>query len=187
MQPLALHFDFSQQPLPGDPDMSRFRHDLAVNLEKALGGPENGRWRGGRYARGVVTIFLEVPDIPFAMQRINDLLVRKGLADRLTIGTGGEWISSLELEDLISRHPAVSEAVVIGVPDAKWGERPLALVVLKADAQTSADELKASFAKFAEDGVIPKYGVPDRVLIVESIAKTRVGKINKRQLRVDYK
>jgi len=89
MQPLALHFDFSQHPLPGDPDMSRFRHDLAVHLEKALGGPENGRWRGGRYARGVVTIFLEVPDVPCAMRRINDLLARKGLADRLTIGTGG--------------------------------------------------------------------------------------------------
>ena len=89
MQPLALHFDFSQHPLPGDPDMSRFRHDLAVNLQKALGGPENGRWRGGRYARRVVTIFLEVSDLPSAMRRINGLLTGKGLADRLTIDTGG--------------------------------------------------------------------------------------------------
>jgi len=87
MQPLALHFDFSRDPLPGDPDMSRFRHDLAASLEKALGGSKNGRWRGGRYARGVVTIFLEVPDVPAAMRRIGDVLAQKGLADRLTIGT----------------------------------------------------------------------------------------------------
>jgi len=113
------------------------------------------------------------------------------ITDRVkdVIKTGGEWISSLELEDIISRHDAVSEAAVIGVPDPKWAERPLALVVLKpgAEAETSEDELKAFFAKYAEDGVIPKYGVPDRVLIVDSIAKTSVGKINKKQLREDYK
>jgi len=101
------------------------------------------------------------------------------------IKTGGEWISSLALEDLISRHPAVSEAAVIGVPDPKWGERPMALVVLKpgAEKETSPEDLKAFFVKFAEAGVIPKYGVPDRVNIVE----TSVGKINKKQLRIDYK
>jgi fatty-acyl-CoA synthase len=111
------------------------------------------------------------------------------ITDRVkdVIKTGGEWISSLELEDIISRHPAVSEAAVIGVPDPKWGERPLALVVLKEDARADGDELKAFFAKFAQDGVIPRYGVPDRVLIVEAIAKTSVGKINKKQLRADYR
>ena len=113
------------------------------------------------------------------------------ITDRVkdVIKTGGEWISSLELEDIISRHPAVSEAAVIGVPDPKWAERPLALVVLKPgmEAETNAEELKAFFAKYAEDGVIPKYGVPDRVEIVDAIAKTSVGKINKKQLRLDYK
>jgi len=112
------------------------------------------------------------------------------ITDRVkdVIKTGGEWISSLELEDIISRHPAVSEAAVIGIPDPKWVERPLALVVLKpgiADTITP-DELKAFFAKFANDGVIPKYGIPDRVEVVETIAKTSVGKINKKQLRLDY-
>jgi len=113
------------------------------------------------------------------------------ITDRVkdVIKTGGEWISSLALEDLISRHPAVSEAAVIGVPDPKWGERPMALVVLKpgAEKETSPEDLKAFFVKFAEAGVIPKYGVPDRVNIVETIAKTSVGKINKKQLRIDYK
>jgi fatty-acyl-CoA synthase len=113
------------------------------------------------------------------------------ITDRVkdVIKTGGEWISSLALEDMISRHPAVSEAAVIGVPDPKWGERPMALVVLKpgAEQETSPEELKAFFTKFAEAGVIPKYGVPDRVQIVETIAKTSVGKINKKQLRMDFK
>ncbi len=113
------------------------------------------------------------------------------ITDRVkdVIKTGGEWISSLALEDIISRHPAVSEAAVIGVPDPKWGERPMALVVLKpgTEKDTPPAELKAFFAKFAEEGVIPKYGVPDRVHIVETIAKTSVGKINKKQLRKDFK
>lgn len=113
------------------------------------------------------------------------------ITDRIkdVIKTGGEWISSLELEDIISRHPSVSEAAVIGVPDTKWGERPLAVVVLKPgeEEKTSADELKAFFEKSVEEGLIPKYGVPDRVLIVNEIAKTSVGKINKRRLREEYK
>ena len=94
MQPLALHFDFSRQPLPGDPDMARFRHDLAVSLEKVLKGSANGRWRGGRYARGVVTIFLEVNDADAAIRQIGDLLAGEGLTDRLTIGTGAPYRST---------------------------------------------------------------------------------------------
>lgn len=112
------------------------------------------------------------------------------ITDRIkdVIKTGGEWISSLELEDIISRHPAVSEAAVIGIPDIKWGERPLAVVVLKPgeENKTSPDELKAFFEKSVEEGLIPKYGVPDQVLIVNEIAKTSVGKINKRKLREEY-
>jgi fatty-acyl-CoA synthase len=109
------------------------------------------------------------------------------ITDRIkdVIKTGGEWISSLALEDIISRHEAVSEAAVIGVPDEKWGERPLALVVLKKEyaGKVSAETLQAFFMQFVEDGTIPKYGVPDRVLLVDAIAKTSVGKINKKELR----
>jgi fatty-acyl-CoA synthase len=113
--------------------------------------------------------------------------------DRLkdVIKTGGEWISSLELEDLISQHPAVSEVAVIGVPDAKWGERPLALVVARetAGGEPAADPetIRAHVMGFAEKGVIPKYGVPERIEIVPAIAKTSVGKINKKKLREEYK
>ncbi len=112
------------------------------------------------------------------------------ITDRLkdVIKTGGEWISSLELESIISQHPAVSEAAVIGVPDEKWGERPLALVVLRKEYQgkVSQEELKDFFKKSVEEGVIPKYGVPNKVLLVDTIAKTSVGKLNKKELRSQY-
>jgi fatty-acyl-CoA synthase len=111
------------------------------------------------------------------------------ITDRLkdVIKTGGEWISSLELEDIISQHPSVSEVAVIGVADAKWGERPLALVVPKADTAVDVEALQAHVMRFADKGQIPKYGVPERIEIVASIAKTSVGKINKKQLREEYK
>lgn len=112
------------------------------------------------------------------------------ITDRIkdVIKTGGEWISSLALEDIISQHEAVSEAAVIGVPDEKWGERPLALIVLKKEyaADFNVEELKTHFMKYAEKGEIPKYGVPDQILLVDEIAKTSVGKMNKKELRKQF-
>jgi hypothetical protein len=93
MQTLALHFDFSTDPPADDPDMSRFRHDLSRTLEKALKESGSGRWRGGRYARGVVTIFIEVSDIQSAIGQVHAVLASRGLADRLTIG-GGDCLSA---------------------------------------------------------------------------------------------
>jgi len=99
------------------------------------------------------------------------------ITDRIkdVIKSGGEWISSLELEDIISRHEAVNEAAAIGVPDQKWGERPLVLVVIKPEFQ---DKING--------GVIPKFGVPNQILIVDELAKTSVGKLNKKRLRKQY-
>jgi fatty-acyl-CoA synthase len=113
------------------------------------------------------------------------------ITDRLkdVIKTGGEWISSLELEDAILAHEGVSEAAVIGVPDDKWGERPFAMVVLTNHAReknVTSDDIKVHLMAFVEKGIIPKYGVPDKIAIVDSIAKTSVGKINKRSLRQQY-
>jgi fatty-acyl-CoA synthase len=104
------------------------------------------------------------------------------------IKTGGEWISSLELENLISQHEAVSEAAAIGIPDNKWGERPLLIVVLRPEYRdkVSEEDLHKFMTKFAKAGKIPKYGVPDRYQIVDAIPKTSVGKINKIQLRKLY-
>jgi fatty-acyl-CoA synthase len=112
------------------------------------------------------------------------------ITDRIkdVIKTGGEWISSVELEDLISRHEAVSEAAVIGIPDERWGERPLLLAVLKPafKDRVTEDDLKSFYGQFVTEGIIPKYGVPSRVMIVETIAKTSVGKLNKKALRSQY-
>lgn len=115
---------------------------------------------------------------------------RLQITDRIkdVIKTGGEWVSSLELEDILSRHPAVRESAVIGVKDARWGERPLALVVLADEhvGRVEPAELQAHVKQVADRGLISRYAVPERLLIVEAIEKTSVGKIDKRALRERY-
>jgi fatty-acyl-CoA synthase len=112
------------------------------------------------------------------------------ITDRIkdVIKTGGEWISSLVLEDIISQHEAVSEAAVIGVPDEKWGERPLALVVLKPEfaGKVPESDLIAFYTTFVENGTIPKFGVPNRIVFTDAIPKTSVGKLNKKEMRRQY-
>jgi len=112
------------------------------------------------------------------------------VTDRIkdVIKTGGEWVSSLEIEEIIARHPAVAETAVIGVKDAKWGERPVALVVLKAEHinKVDADDIRKLVLAAADDGVISKYGVPDRIEFVKELARTSVGKLNKRVMREQY-
>jgi fatty-acyl-CoA synthase len=94
------------------------------------------------------------------------------------IKSGGEWISSVELENALMAHPAVAEAAVIAVPDDKWGERPLAAVVLREGAGATADELREFLApNFA------KWWIPDRIEFVAEIPKTSVGKFRKTELR----
>ena len=98
------------------------------------------------------------------------------------IKSGGEWIGSVELENALMGHPAVREAAVIAVAHEKWGERPLACVVLKEGARASADELKAHLAeRFA------RWWVPDAVEFVAEIPKTSTGKFQKSRLRELYK
>src|SRR6266498_3692770 len=94
------------------------------------------------------------------------------------VKSGGEWISSVELENALMGHPAVAEAAVIAVPDAKWGERPLAVVVRKPGATVTEAELAASIA-----GKFPKWQLPDRFEFVDEIPKTATGKFSKRTLR----
>jgi fatty-acyl-CoA synthase len=110
------------------------------------------------------------------------------VCDRIkdVIKTGGEWISSLEIENIVGQHPAVSEVAVIGVPDEKWGERPMALVVLRAGAADDADAIRGFVLDYASKGVISKYAVPDRIVFVDAIDKTSVGKLDKKLLRQKY-
>jgi len=112
------------------------------------------------------------------------------LTDRVkdVIKTGGEWISSLKLEDLISEHKAVAEAGVIGMPDEKWGERPMAVVVPKPEYKDkiSPGDIKEYLQKFVEDGTILKWAIPDRVEFVAQLPHTVVGKVDKKVLRKQY-
>jgi fatty-acyl-CoA synthase len=98
------------------------------------------------------------------------------VTDRLkdVIKTGGEWVSSLELESVISQHPAVNEVAVIGVKDDKWGERPLAMIVLRAEHTATVDDIKQHVLRFAEEGHISKFAVPEQVRFVDSLARTSV-------------
>ena len=97
------------------------------------------------------------------------------------IKSGGEWISSVELENALMAHPSVAEAAVIAIPDPKWDERPLAAIVLKEGASASADELRDFLApNFA------KWWLPERFEFVEEIPKTSVGKFKKMALREQF-
>ena len=109
------------------------------------------------------------------------------IRDRIkdVIKTGGEWLSSLELEDLISRHPAVREVAVVGVPDPQWGERPFALLVLREGQALDAKGLKEHLIPFVELGHINKWAIPSQIAIVTDIPKTSVGKLDKKRIRLD--
>jgi fatty-acyl-CoA synthase len=97
------------------------------------------------------------------------------------IKSGGEWISSIELENLTVGHPAVLEACVVGIPHPKWDERPLLLVVRRPGAQVEADDIK-EFLK----GKVARWWLPDDVVFVESLPHTATGKLLKTQVRAQF-
>lgn len=94
------------------------------------------------------------------------------------IRSGGEWISSVQLEHALLDHPAVAEAAVVAVPDARWGERPMACVVLRAGARAEPREILGTLA-----GRFPKWWVPDGVVFLDAVPRTSTGKYDKRALR----
>ena len=132
-------------------------------------------WAGGYMHTGDIGIigpdgYLQVVD------RIKDV-----------IKTGGEWVSSIQLEDLISQCEGVSEAAVIGVKDSKWGERPIALIVRDGEANDLNDaKISAHLKSLAEAGALSKFAIPDRIFFVESLPRTSVGKFDKKALRETY-
>ena len=107
------------------------------------------------------------------------------ITDRIkdVIKSGGEWISSIDMENEILSFPGVLEASVVGVPHPKWEERPLALVVLREGFKSvKKEEIQEHLSKkFA------KWQLPDEILFVNSIPKTSVGKLNKKKIRMEYK
>ncbi len=133
-------------------------------------------WRNGWLHSGDVGIidqsgYLQITD------RIKDV-----------IKTGGEWVSSLDLENVLSQHPAVFECAAIGISDSKWGERPLMIVTLKDEwkGKNLSKELHEFMKNAALEGKFPKYGVPEHFEFVDVIPKTSVGKIDKKEIRKKY-
>jgi fatty-acyl-CoA synthase len=110
------------------------------------------------------------------------------ITDRIkdVIKTGGEWVSSLDLENLIAKHSGVAEVAVIGVPDPKWTERPLAVVVAKPGNETTEAGIKALLGELVAEGVIPRYWIPEHIVLAEALPRTSVGKIDKKALRRMY-
>lgn len=104
------------------------------------------------------------------------------------IKTGGEWLSSLAIEDVIAQHRAVSEVAVIAVEDPVWGERPQALIVAKPEwgGEIDIEEIKALVRAQVDQGKMSKWAVPDRVLFLDALDKTSVGKLDKKVLREKY-
>ena len=94
------------------------------------------------------------------------------------VKSGGEWISSVELENAVMAHPDVMEAAVVAVPDDKWGERPCACVVPCEGEELDADELRS----YLSDRVA-KWWIPDRIEFIDEVPKTSVGKFSKKTLR----
>ncbi|WNL41118.1 fatty acid--CoA ligase [Halomonas sp. PAMB 3264] len=108
------------------------------------------------------------------------------ISDRIkdVIKTGGEWLSSLELESLLSQHPEVAEVAVVGVADDKWGERPVAWVVAQNLNEPPSIEALISFMeRFVDDGKLNRWGVPRDIRLVDEIPKTSVGKLDKKRIR----
>ncbi|AAY80478.1 AMP-binding protein [Sulfolobus acidocaldarius] len=111
------------------------------------------------------------------------------IVDRLkdVIKSGGEWISSIDLENFLMAHPYVREASVVGVPHPKWGERPLAIVVLKSDYENlPKDEVKRELREHLLKR-FAKWQLPDDIVFVDEIPKTSVGKFRKEELRNKYR
>ncbi|MBL8265964.1 AMP-binding enzyme, partial [Steroidobacter sp.] len=94
---------------------------------------------------------------------------------------GGEWISSIELENLAVAHPAVAQAAAIAIPHRKWQERPLLIAVLKPGASATAEELLQFFA-----GRVAKWWIPEHVVFVDKLPLTATGKLSKLQLRKQF-
>lgn len=111
------------------------------------------------------------------------------IADRTkdVIKTGGEWVSSLDMEDVLSQVEGVAESAVVGLPDDHWGERPHALIVQKPGYNLTSEGIKSGLQAQVERGELNKWYVPDRIVFVPEIPKTSVGKIDKKRIRSEMK
>ena len=133
-------------------------------------------WAGGYMHTGDVATW-DADGYIHIVDRIKDI-----------IKSGGEWVSSIQVEDIISEKSGVVKAAVIAVKDAKWGERPMAFVIVEpgfagGSAEAAEEAIRAHVKAYVDKGVISKFAIPDRVAIVKELPLTSVGKVDKNVLR----
>ncbi|WBO21851.1 long-chain-fatty-acid--CoA ligase [Sphingomonas abietis] len=169
-----------------DADMNPLPHDGQARGELVLrapwltpcytGNPEASEqlWRGG---------WMHTQDVA-SIDAQGYIQIRDRLKD--VIKTGGEWIDSLTLEDLIAGTPCVAEVAVIGVADARWGERPIAVIAPAAGIVPTLEAINAPLAAAVARGEISRYALLDRIELVDTLPKTSVGKIDKKALRARF-
>jgi fatty-acyl-CoA synthase len=115
------------------------------------------------------------------MNSHNSLKITDRIKD--VIKTGGEWVSSIDLENMIGQHEAVMEVAIVGIPDAKWGERPHAMIVLKEGENMTKEDLKTFMQRYVDDNTITAWTIPSSVEFAVAIPKTSVGKLDKKVIR----
>jgi fatty-acyl-CoA synthase len=135
-------------------------HDMPDTADRFV----DGWWRSGDAGAIDANGYLKVTD------RIKDV-----------IKSGGEWISSIDMENKLLGHPAVNQAAVVGISHPKWQERPLALVVLKEGQHATAEQLQAHLSD-----TFAKWQLPDKIVFVDALPKTSVGKLDKKRIRAEY-
>ena len=133
-------------------------------------------WRGG---------YLHTGDVGY-IDETGSLLITDRMKD--VIKSGGEWLSSLELENIVSQIEGVSEVAAVGIPDERWGERPLIVAARNTESEIEAtvEDIRNAIAAHVDSGALPKWAIPERVEFVDAIDKTSVGKLDKKVLRVRY-
>ncbi|TVP61344.1 MAG: fatty acid--CoA ligase [Halomonadaceae bacterium] len=168
--------DANGQPLPQDGEaMGEVVARAPWLTQSYFKEPEKGAdlWQGG---------WLHTGDVA-SIGKDSKLQIRDRIKD--VIKTGGEWISSLDLENLISQHPDVAMAVVVGMPDEQWGERPHAVLMANEGKTPDLALIKTHLQKFVDSGDIEKWAIPDTVTLIAEIPRTSVGKVDKKKIRAD--
>ena len=111
-----------------------------------------------------------------------DIVIRDRLKD--VIKTGGEWVSSAEIEDLALQDPDIAEAAVVGAPDVRWGERPVLFAVARPGSTPLLQTLKDRMSPLITGGQLSRWATPDRLILIDALPRTSVGKIDKKRLRL---
>jgi fatty-acyl-CoA synthase len=142
------------------------------------GNPEGSEelWRGG---------YMHTGDVGY-IDETGSLLITDRMKD--VIKSGGEWLSSLELENIVSQIEGIGEVAAVGIPDARWGERPLIVVArnTESEIEITIKDIQEAISAHVDSGALPKWAIPERVEFVEAIDKTSVGKLDKKVLRARY-